>query len=209
MVDDQPHRPGPELVVVLLRHDAPYLPSKEGVHQTRGGSGTGLRWLRVDHTGNRTRSVEEAEVIAAELTRLMGSAWTNHDSATQPLRPNDFMIVVPYNDQVKTIRTRLNQDPELEAVEVGTVDKFQGREAAVVFFSMATSTGGDMVRGTDFLFSRNRLNVAVSRARCLAYLVCTDALLDTRAGTVEDMRLIGTLNAFVEACGGASDSGGA
>lgn len=51
----------------------------------------------------------------------------------------------------------------------------------------------------DFLFSRNRLNVAVSRARCLAYLVCTDALLDTRARTVEDMRLVATLNAFVEA----------
>lgn len=73
-----------------------------------------------------------------------------------------------------------------------------GREAAVVFFSMATSSGDDMTRGVEFLFSRNRLNVAVSRARCLAYLVCTNALLDTRARTVEDMRLISTLNAFVD-----------
>ena len=81
---------------------------------------------------------------------------------------------------------------------VGTVDKFQGREAAVVFFSMTTSSGEDMVRGTDFLFSRNRLNVAISRARCLAYLVCTEELLNTRARTVEEMRLIATLNAFVE-----------
>jgi uncharacterized protein len=75
---------------------------------------------------------------------------------------------------------------------------FQGQEAAVVFFSMAASTGEDVSRGKDFLFSRNRLNVAISRARCLAYLVCTEELLNTRARNVTDMRLIATLNAFVE-----------
>ena len=80
---------------------------------------------------------------------------------------------------------------------MGTVDKFQGREAAVAFFSMTTSSGQDIQRGAGFLFSRNRLNVAVSRARCLAYLVCTEQLLDTRAKTVEEMRLMATLNAFV------------
>ena len=108
------------------------------------------------------------------------------------------MVVAPYNDQVRTIRARLAGDPRLADVPVGTVDKFQGREAAVVFFSMATSSGADMTRGADFLFSRNRLNVAISRARCLAYLVCTDELLNTRARTVDDMRLISSLNAFVE-----------
>jgi ATP-dependent exoDNAse (exonuclease V) alpha subunit len=55
-----------------------------------------------------------------------------------------------------------------------------------------------MTRGPEFLFSRNRLNVAISRARCLAYLVCTEELLNTRARNVDDMRLIATLNAFVE-----------
>jgi len=161
--------------------------------------GTGLRWLRVDHEGNRTSSIEEADAIAAELARLMGTPWTNHKGETLPLGPDDFMVVAPYNLQVKMIKDRLARDPALVDVQVGTVDKFQGREAAVVFFSMATSTGGDIVRGVDFLFSRNRLNVAVSRARCLAYLVCSDRLLDTRARTVEDMRLVATLNAFVEA----------
>lgn len=169
--------------------------------------GTGLRWIRLDHTGNRTRSVEEADAIAEQLSRLIGTEWTNHEGKTDALRPEDFMVVAPYNDQVKTIRQRLDRDPALADVPVGTVDKFQGREAAVVFFSMATSSGEDMTRGVDFLFSRNRLNVAVSRARCLAYLVCTDALLDTRARTVEDMKLVGTLNAFVEVCGSASDFG--
>jgi len=67
-----------------------------------------------------------------------------------------------------------------------------------VFFSTATSTGADVIRGVNFLFSRERLNVAVSRARCLAYLVCTEELLNTRAQSVEEMRCIATLNAFVE-----------
>ena len=83
-------------------------------------------------------------------------------------------------------------------VEVGTVDKFQGREAAVVVFSMATSSKDFMPRTSDFLFSKNRLNVAISRARCLAYLICTDELLDTRARTVEEMALISALCSFVE-----------
>jgi uncharacterized protein len=161
-------------------------------------AGTGLHWLRAEHHDNATASPEEAELIAGELAALIGTEWTNHSGTAQPLRSSDIMVVAPYNDQVHTIRERLDRDRRTAGVPVGTVDKFQGREAAVVFFSMATSTGADMTRGTDFLFSRNRLNVAVSRARCLAYLVCTEELLNSRARTVEDMRLIATLNAFVE-----------
>jgi uncharacterized protein len=161
-------------------------------------AGTGLRWLRADHHDNTTSSVEEAELIADEISRLIGTEWINCDRAAKPLAASDFMVVAPYNDQVHTVRERLSRDLRTADVPVGTVDKFQGREAVVVFFSMATSSGDDVTRGTEFLFSRNRLNVAVSRARCLAYLVCTDELLDSRARTVEDMRLIATLNAFVE-----------
>ena len=109
------------------------------------------------------------------------------------------MVVAPYNDQKDLLRERLDADPLTRGVAVGSVDKFQGREAAVVFFSMATSSAGDMARSADFLFSRQRLNVAISRARCLAYLVCTEALLDSRGRDVEAMRLISTLCAFAEA----------
>ncbi|OBI55667.1 hypothetical protein A5667_23195 [Mycolicibacterium fortuitum] len=161
-------------------------------------AGTGLRWMPAGHVGCSTASTEEADLIADEISRLIGTPWTNFDGDEKPLTAYDFMVVAPYNDQVRTIHDRLDSSDRTRGVSVGTVDKFQGREAAVVFFSMATSSGDDMTRGADFLFSRNRLNVAVSRARCLAYLVCTDALLDTRARTVEDMRLIATLNAFVE-----------
>jgi superfamily I DNA and/or RNA helicase len=78
------------------------------------------------------------------------------------------------------------------------VDKFQGQEAAVVFYSMASSSGEEVPRGLDFLFSRNRLNVAISRAKCLAYLVASARLLDASCRTVEQMRLANALCALVE-----------
>ncbi|OBK86373.1 hypothetical protein A5648_05880 [Mycolicibacter sinensis] len=166
--------------------------------QQRTVAGTGLRWMRAEHRGNSTSSMEEAELIATEIARLVGTTWTDEEADEKSLTVDDFMVVAPFNDQVRMIRERLNADASTHGVAVGTVDKFQGREAAVVFFSMTTSTGDDISRGADFLFSRNRLNVAISRARCLAYLVCTEDLLNTRARNVEEMRLIATLNAVVE-----------
>src|SRR5215207_7460916 len=89
-------------------------------------------------------------------------------------------------------------DPLPEGVHAGTVDKFQGQEAPVVFFSMASSSGEDVPRNIEFLFSHNRLNVAISRARCLAILVASPKLLDIRCRTVEQMRLANALCRFVE-----------
>ena len=137
-------------------------------------------------------------MVAAEIDRLIGQSWTDARGVTRPLVADDFMVVAPYNDQVRLLQRRFDATKGLEHVQVGTVDKFQGREAPVVFFTMTTSSGEDMPRGPEFLFSRNRLNVAVSRARCLALLVCTEDLLNSRASTIEEMRLIGTLSAFVE-----------
>jgi predicted RecB family nuclease len=161
-------------------------------------AGTGLRWMRVVHDGCDTSSRLEAERIAEQLKTLMDKPWTNQYGETVLLRPADFMIVAPYNDQVRMIRTVLSSNKRTAKVEVGTVDRFQGREAAVVFYSMATSSAEHMPRNADFLFSKNRLNVAISRARCLAYVVCTDKLLATRATTVEEMKMIGALCSFVE-----------
>jgi uncharacterized protein len=78
------------------------------------------------------------------------------------------------------------------------VDKFQGREAAVVFYSMASSSGEDVPRGLEFLLSRNRLNVAISRAKCLAYLVCSPRLFEVNCRSIEQMRLANALCRFVE-----------
>jgi hypothetical protein len=106
------------------------------------------------------------------------------------------MVVAPYNAQVRCLRERLPA-----GVKVGTVDKFQGQEAAVCFFSMATSSGEEITRNLEFLFSRNRLNVAISRARCLAVLVCNPELLRIRCRNAEQMRLLNALCLFGEMAG--------
>jgi uncharacterized protein len=155
--------------------------------------GTGIRWLPVPHQGNSTRSEEEADRIRNEIERLLGGTWTDAGGATLPIGPEHVMVVAPFNAQVRLLQERLP-----EGVAVGTVDKFQGQQAPVVFFSMASSSGADAPRGIDFLMSRNRLNVAVSRAQCLAYLTCAPALLDVDCKTVEHMRLANALCRFVE-----------
>ncbi len=130
-----------------------------------------LRFLPVEHEGNRTHAPEEAEAVAAEIARLVGTPYRDGDGERE-LRHEDVIVVAPYNAQVRGLREKLPQE-----VAVGTVDKFQGQQAPVVFYAMASSSSEDVPRGLDFLFSRNRLNVAISRAQCLAYLVCSSRLL--------------------------------
>ncbi len=158
--------------------------------------GTGLRFLPVEHAGNSTSSEEEAGRIRTEIQRLLGGTWTDAEDVERPIGVGDVMVVAPFNAQVRLLQERLPA-----GVAVGTVDKFQGQQAPVVFFSMASSSGADAPRGIDFLMSRNRLNVAVSRAQCLAYLVCAPALLDVECKTVEHMRLANALCRFVELAG--------
>jgi uncharacterized protein len=159
--------------------------------------GTGLRYLAVDHGGNVAASPEEAERIVREIRTMRGGPWTDRHGATRRLVDTDFMVVAPYNAQVRQLRGALAATG-LGDVPVGTVDKFQGREAPVVFYSMATSSAEDVPRSLEFLFSRNRLNVAVSRAMCLAFVVASPRLLESRARTVDQMRLINALCRYVE-----------
>lgn len=180
------------------------LTSHPSCRQQSTERGTGLRWLPATHAGRATESEEEAELVHAEIASLIGTPWTNQHGLTTPLGTSDILVVAPYNDQVSLVGRRLDADPRTRGVAVGTVDKFQGREAAVVFFTMTTSTAADMTRSGDFLFSQNRFNVAVSRARCLAYLVCTQDLLNSRGRTIEEMRLLSTICAFVERADTAS-----
>jgi uncharacterized protein len=159
--------------------------------------GTGLRFVPVDHAGNTSASAEEAQAVAVEIRKMVGASWTNRHGKTGPLLESDFMVVAPYNAQVRRLREALRA-AGVGGVPVGTVDKFQGREAPVVFYSMATSSAEDIPRSLEFLFSRNRLNVAVSRAMCLALVVASPWLLESRARTIEQMRLINALCRFVE-----------
>jgi AAA domain/RNase_H superfamily len=167
--------------------------SRQRVDANGALAGTGLRFVPIDHEGNTRSSVEEAEAIAAAIAALDGASVTLADGTVRNLNHDDITVVTPYNAQVRCLTERVPS-----GVRIGTVDRFQGQEAQIVFFSMATSSDAEVPRNVEFLYSRNRLNVAVSRARCLAVLVCSPRLLDLRPRTVEQARLVNALCRFVE-----------
>lgn len=159
-------------------------------------AGNGPRWLPVEHAHRGQSSIEEAETIATEVTRLVGTPFTDR-TITRPLGESDILVVAPYNAQVRLLRSRLPGN-----VAVGTVDKFQGQQAPVVFVSMASSTADEAPRGIGFAFDANRFNVATSRAECAAILVCSPRLLDVDCRTIEQMRLVNAVCRFVALAGG-------
>ncbi|WP_445166509.1 TM0106 family RecB-like putative nuclease [Mycolicibacterium sp. Dal123E01] len=156
----------------------------------------GVQVLALDHDGNSTDSREEAHAIVAAILAMLGSAWTD-EGGTRPLTAADVLIVTPYNAQVVLLR-RLLDAAGLSEVQAGTVDKFQGRQAPVVFVSLVASSIAEVPRGISFLLNRNRLNVAVSRAKYAAVIarstMLTDYLPSTPDGLVE-------LGAFLAMCG--------
>jgi uncharacterized protein len=151
------------------------------------GCEPGVHEILVEHDGNSTDSVEEAECVVAEIIKLLGSEWTDEDG-TRPLGPSDVLVVAAYNAHVLRIRRQLEL-AGIHEVQVGTVDKFQGKQAPVVFFSLAVSSADDVPRGISFLLNRNRVNVAVSRAKFATYIVrsmhLTDYLPASPSGLVE------------------------
>ncbi len=167
--------------------------ARQGVGGSGELSGTGLRYRLVQHAGNRMSSLEEAAEVVAVFSDLMGRPWTDRMGDVGKLRVQDILVVAPYNAHVALLAAKLPS-----GARVGTVDKFQGQEAPVVIYSMATSTPAEAPRGMEFLFSLNRLNVAISRAQGMAILVCSPALLDLIARTAEQMRLANALCRFIE-----------
>ena len=156
--------------------------------------GAGLRALPVQHQGRSQSSPEEADAIATACAALLdaGTVTDEHDH-TRALTPADIIVVAPYNHAVHTIGKRVP-----DGVRVGTVDRFQGQESPVVFYAMTCSSSADAPRGMDFLFNRNRFNVAISRAQALAVLVYNSALLDSACTSVESMALLDGVCRFVE-----------
>ena len=156
-------------------------------------SGTGLRWAPVNHVGNRVTSEEEVAEVARGVATLLGRSFTDRHGVTRSMTLDDILVVAPYNAHVARLQEALP-----EGARVGTVDKFQGQEAPVVLFSMATSSADDLPRGLDFLLSLNRLNVAISRAQALAVLVFSPALLDVNVRSVQQLVLANALCRFTE-----------
>ncbi len=145
------------------------------------------------HAGRSQSSWEEADAVAAAIRALLGTSFTDESGVARPVGPDDVLVVAPYNAQVRRLRQRLPA-----GVRVGTVDKFQGQEAPVVFVSMASSTAEDAPRGIGFAFDRHRVNVATSRAQCRVVLVCAPRLFDADCKSVEQMRLVNAVCRFVE-----------
>ena len=138
---------------------------------------------------------EEATHISALVTDLLksGTSWGNEHGEDTHLQPHDVLVITPYNAQVAVLRDALPS-----GVPVGTVYNFQGQEAPIAIYSLATSSREDAPRGIEFLYSKNRLNVAVSRARCISVVVCNPALFRVRCKTPRQMELANAFCRFAE-----------
>ncbi|OBH10459.1 TM0106 family RecB-like putative nuclease [Mycobacterium sp. E1747] len=156
----------------------------------------GVRTITVEHHGNSTESPEEADTVAEEIDRLLGTAWTD-ERGTRALTAADVLVLAPYNAQVALLRRRLTA-AGLDEIRVGTVDKFQGGQAPVVFISMTASTADTVPRGISFLLNRNRLNVAISRAQYAAVVVRSESLTEYLPGTPAGLIDLGAFLALTQ-----------
>jgi uncharacterized protein len=156
---------------------------KQAIGGKTAFAGSGLLYVPVDHTGNQSKSTEEVAAVKRIVDDLMANGtWTSPDGKNRKLEPKDIAIVTPYNAQIAALETRL------AGFAIGTVDKFQGQEAPVVIYSMASSSAEEAPRGMEFLYSPNRFNVATSRAMTLCILVASPKLFEPECHTVDQMR---------------------
>jgi uncharacterized protein len=172
-------------------HPAPPTASQRLVLGAKADSAlkpTGLSFVEVHHRDCSQWSGEEAERLCATYKSLLKQSWIDQHGEQGRVGKDDILVVSPYNMQVDLLRRTLP-----DGARVGTVDKFQGQEAAAVLISLATSSHEDLPRNIEFLYSRNRLNVAISRARCLAVIFASPLLLETPCSTIEQMRLVNAL----------------
>ncbi|WP_315095382.1 TM0106 family RecB-like putative nuclease [uncultured Cellulomonas sp.] len=163
-------------------------------HRALEGVEPGLRTIVVEHEGNAVSSPEEAAVVVDQVRDLLGRRWT--DGPDRPLEGQDILVVAPFNAQVWTVRRAL-ETAGIAGVRVGTVDRFQGQEAAVVLVTTCASSADDVPRGMEFLLNRNRLNVAVSRAQWCAIIVRSAHLTDYLPARPEQLAELG---AFIGLC---------
>jgi uncharacterized protein len=148
------------------------------------------------HSGNEAASVEEAAAVRWIVAELLESEWVDAAGEAHAITLNDVLVVAPYNAHVARLKNALPP-----GARVGTVDKFQGQEAPVAIYSMASSSVEEAPRGVAFLFDQHRLNVAISRARCMAIVVGSPALLDAAVSSPDDLRSVNGLISVVEQAG--------
>ncbi|MFC8599278.1 TM0106 family RecB-like putative nuclease [Isoptericola sp. NPDC057191] len=161
------------------------------------GVAPGVHHVPVEHSGRGVASPEEAQEVVRQATDVVGRAWTaGPGQPARPLEPRDVVVLAAYNAQVWAVRRALDA-AGLSGVRVGTVDRFQGSEAPVAIVTLAASSAHDVPRGTGFLLSRHRINVAVSRGQWCAIVVRSPELTDYLPHSPEGL---GRLGAFLGLC---------
>ena len=156
----------------------------------------GLFYVPIDHNGCSQRSDEEADLVEKVFNKIVNKEYKS-ENITGKISAKDIMVVAPYNAQANNIRERLKKKFK-DDVRVGTIDLFQGQEAKVVLISMTTSDVESLPRHKDFFFSRNRLNVAISRAECVAIIIFNENLLLASASSIKEMKLINSFCKLLE-----------
>ena len=170
------------------------LHSRPGLERQAVEGFAGLRFVPVEAQGNRSWSAEEVEKVSELVRSLVGKQWTNKKGKSRKLKIDDILVVTPYNAQVAKLAAALP-----DGARIGTVDKFQGQEAPVTVYSMATSSADDVPRSMEFLYDLHRFNVAVSRAKAESIVVCSPKLLDASCRKPVQMKLVNALCAYSEA----------
>ena len=169
-------------------------------HQTLDAylnSEAGIIFIPVEHEGNTQASDEEVVVIKqlAEslLGRLLhtGATKDTGEPETRPITWDDMLFVAPYNHQVSKLKIALGKQ-----AKIGSVDKFQGQEAPIIFLSMCSSDASESPRGIDFLLDKNRINVAISRAQTLAVVVANSNLGNMPVNNIEQLKKVSLFNAM-------------
>jgi uncharacterized protein len=148
----------------------------------------GVRFVPAVHDGCSQKSHQEAEIIKGLIESLSRQKYQDREHTIHSFGLENILVVAPYNMQVNLLKSVLP-----EKARVGTVDKFQGQQAEVVIVSMTTSSQEYLPRHIDFLFSKNRLNVALSRARCLAVVVANPELMSIKCSQPDQVALVNAL----------------
>lgn len=143
---------------------------------------SGIQYIPLDHEGNEQASPEEVEAIKDIINQLLSSRLFD-GIEERAITKKDILIVSPFNHQIRNLQDALGDE-----IQIGTVDKFQGREAPVVIFSMASSDIESTPRGANFLFEKNRLNVAITRAQSLAIIVASRGLERTDSYNIKEIK---------------------
>ena len=145
----------------------------------------GIYLTDLDHNDYSVQNMEEVKYIKKIYDKLILGNWIDREKKVSEISAEDILVVSPFNAQVNLIKQSLGEN-----ALVGTIDNFQGQEAPIVIISYVSSNPNNIPRGSDFFFDYRRLNVSLSRAKCLAIIILNKELLDYHCNTIEDMERV-------------------